>query len=224
MSYVFTLTGKGNSLESVFNPSIDLSDGEWEVGLLNIITYNSIPNIDHDIKIDIGAKNVTIPAGIYDVSEIETAINSILPNPLEHVQIRANNNTQRTEVYSPKYRLVLDKTLAHMLGFTYTNMQQWVRCISDNPINMMKVSLIRVHCSIASGSYINGEPSHSIYDLSINVPPGFKLEASPAVPIYNTVTTREVNRLSIKLTDQNNTPVNFHDEEVTVRIHLRQRT
>lgn len=44
MSLTFTLTGTVSTLTTTFFPTISL-EGEWEVGLLNFESYNSIPNI-----------------------------------------------------------------------------------------------------------------------------------------------------------------------------------
>lgn len=44
MSLTFTLTGTASTLTTTLFPAIPL-DGEWEVGLLNFESYNSIPNI-----------------------------------------------------------------------------------------------------------------------------------------------------------------------------------
>ena len=45
MSLTFTLSGKSNILTADFFPPIDLSDGEYELGLTTFEAYNTIPNI-----------------------------------------------------------------------------------------------------------------------------------------------------------------------------------
>lgn len=46
-SITLTLTGKSSHLSTEFFPSIDLSDGDYECGLIDFISFNSIPNVDH---------------------------------------------------------------------------------------------------------------------------------------------------------------------------------
>jgi len=46
MSLIFSLTGKSNVLATIYFPAIDLSDGDYELGLMNFETYNTIPNVN----------------------------------------------------------------------------------------------------------------------------------------------------------------------------------
>jgi len=44
MSLIITLTGKSNVLAATYFPAIDLSDDDYELGLMNFETYNTISN------------------------------------------------------------------------------------------------------------------------------------------------------------------------------------
>jgi len=44
MSLILTLTGKSNVLFTIYFPAIDLNDDDYVLGLMNIETYNMIPN------------------------------------------------------------------------------------------------------------------------------------------------------------------------------------
>jgi len=46
MSLIFTLTEKNNVLSTTYFLAIDLSDDDYELGLINFETYNTIPNVN----------------------------------------------------------------------------------------------------------------------------------------------------------------------------------
>jgi len=46
MSLIHTLTGKSNVLATTYFPAIDLSDDDYELGLVNFETYNTISNVN----------------------------------------------------------------------------------------------------------------------------------------------------------------------------------
>jgi len=48
MSLIFTLTGKSNVLTTTYFPAIDLSDDDYELGLMNFETYNTNVNIERE--------------------------------------------------------------------------------------------------------------------------------------------------------------------------------
>lgn len=57
MSFTFTLTGNSSNLQSDFFPVIPL-EGNWEIGLLNLESFNSIPNLSKG-GVKIGTLEVT---------------------------------------------------------------------------------------------------------------------------------------------------------------------
>jgi len=46
MSLTFTLTGKSSILAVSYFPAVDLSDGDYELGLTDFETYYTIPNVN----------------------------------------------------------------------------------------------------------------------------------------------------------------------------------
>jgi len=46
ISLILTLTGKSNVLITTYFPAIDLSDDDYELGLMNFETYNTISNVN----------------------------------------------------------------------------------------------------------------------------------------------------------------------------------
>lgn len=89
------------------------------------------------------------------------------------------------------------------------------------PIDIFTINTIRVECNIATGCYMNGSIAHTIFAISPNVPPGYKMALSPRTIIYNRINTSTIDRLSISIVDQDDKPIDFGGEVVTVRLHIK---
>lgn len=238
MSETILLNGKSNVLESVFSPPIFLDPKKVHyVGLVEFVAFNSIPNIDHtnqilryiqrqkvddpdkeDEKEEV--KDIILPRGAYEIQ----AINEFLQSKLgaENIELKANNSTLRCSIKS-----AFDIDFSHpgsigpLLGFSPKIFPAGQQFESEYPVKIMTVQSIRVECNVASGSYVNGSLSHTIFAFSPNVPPGYKMSLSPRTIIYNRINTHVIDRLRISIVDQDGRPVDFGEELVTVRLHLK---
>ena len=76
--------------------------------------------------------------------------------------------------------------------------------------------------SIAEGSYLNGIPVHIIHQFFPNVSPGFKIIETPHNIIYFPVTVKVIDKINIKIIDQNGDLVNFRNETVSLRLHVKK--
>lgn len=84
MSYILTLSGRESILTLQLHPPIILKETEnYELGLINFVTYNTIPNVDKtNNKFYFGQSNVLeIPEGTYEIEDIS----KILTNFVKHV-------------------------------------------------------------------------------------------------------------------------------------------
>lgn len=67
------LSSNSSTLTSQYFPPIELSfDKNYALGLVEFLTYHSIPNIDSGKNnFYIGNVKITIPVGAYDINDIE---------------------------------------------------------------------------------------------------------------------------------------------------------
>ena len=73
MSLTLTLSGRSNVLTVNYFPPIDLSDGEYELGLTTMETYNTIPNVTSaNNKFYSDDEEITIPEGSYKIHDIDS--------------------------------------------------------------------------------------------------------------------------------------------------------
>lgn len=223
---MFCLTGTSSVLSHELAYPIDVSTGDWELGLIDLTTYNSIPNIETNIndKFYYGEnKKVVIPEGSYEIEDIEKYIKSKLGENITF-SLKANNNTLQAELCcSEKVNFSEKDSLAQVLGFKPGVYEADTPHTSDLPINIIKVNSIRVECNISRGSFLNGIEGHVIHQFYPAEPPGYKIIEIPKNVIYLPVIAQTINNLSVSLRDQDGKLVNFRGEPICVRLHLRRR-
>lgn len=219
---MFCLSGTSSTLRCEVFPPFDVSKGDWEIGLVDLTTYNSIPNIERGVndKFYYGEnKEITIPEGSYEIENLEELIK-------KHVSFRlnANNNTLKAEMKCEEdVHFDKENTIASLLGFKKEMYPKNKEHISTNTINIIKVNTIRVECNIVRGSFQNGKEGHILHEFYPTVEPGYKILVIPNPIIYLPVSVQRVSNISVQLKDQNGDLVNFRDEVISLRLHLRKR-
>jgi hypothetical protein len=137
--------------------------------------------------------------------------------------LKGNNNTLKSEI---KCTLDIDFTkkdsIGNLLGFKPKRLTSHTRHISDFPCKISKINGLCVECNIVSGAYKNGEQVHVIHEFFPSVPSGYKIIESPSNVIYLPINTKQLDEITIKITDQDGNLVNFREEVITVRLHLRR--
>lgn len=88
MSYTFTFSARESILSTKIYPPIILADNEnYVMGLIDFMTFNTIPNIDQtNNKFHIGKYDITLPDGTYEVQDIERFLQNFLNEKEEKVK------------------------------------------------------------------------------------------------------------------------------------------
>lgn len=223
MSFTLSITGNKSILTTNYTPALEL-DSQYECALLYLSTFNSIPNIDsRNNKFYYGAKEVIeLPEGAYELQDICDYLKAHVQDAT--FQLYCNNNTLKTYIYCSKdIHFEKDNSLGKLLGFEKQILRGNILHESQLPVNILSTSVIRIECDIASGSFINGEPSHIIHEFVPNVPPGYRIIEIPKNVIYFPVNQNNINSINIKILDACNNLVNLRGEEIQLYMHIQQK-
>lgn len=96
--------------------------------------------------------------------------------------------------------------------------------VSQRPININKVNILRVLCNITKGSYVNGVASHVIHEFFPLAAPSFKIVETPNNPIYLPINRSYVDNITLSIVDQDGDPIDFRGEAISIRLHLRRES
>jgi len=235
-SYTVSVNGKGSTLRTVLFPAITLSkDREWEAALLDFTTYNSIPNISegennklhyYKTKQNDGSyselEEISLKTGSYEIDDI----NEILQEQLgaDNIKLVANNNLLRSEL---KSRYYIDFTKEHSIGSllgyhaTTSILEKDVTHLSSDTVNIIKVNSINITCNIIHGSYKDGSNQHILHTFYPTVPPGFKIVEKPHNLVYLPLNSIHVSDIVLNVLDQDGNAIDFREEVVSIRIHIK---
>jgi len=215
------VNGKQSTFNLRFSPPLDLS-GNFEIALVSLDTYNSIPNVDstnNSLSVFNGTawSTISLPEGSYDIDAISSAIN------VPQVSISANTATLKsvlTIVAPYKVDFNVSNSLASVLGF---EKRVYDAGISNSmySVDIMKVTNVKVVTNVVSGSYNNDRVDNTIYSFFPDVAPGYKIIQTP-IPMYLPVSVDRISELYVGLVDQDNAPINLRGETLTMRLHIKE--
>jgi len=231
MSISLSFSGTHSILHADFNPPIELEkDVSYEVGLLSFVAYNSIPNVDETNNMFHFDDDhfVELPPGTYEVQDIAKFIEEAVSKhsyskKRYYVKITPNNNTMVTTLRSTvKVDFTRENTIGSLLGFKKEVIPPEQVTVSQSVIDVFKVNTIRVECSIASGSYLNGRALHIVHEFFPDTPAGYKIVERPSPVIYLPVVPTTIDSITIRVLDQTGKLINFRGETIDIRLHLRK--
>ena len=232
-SYSLILSSNSTDFTTVLDNPIQLGCDNWTAGLINLETYNSIPNITSTnnaftYSTDSGTswKTVTLSTGAYEIDSINSEIERLMQtNGDSGIEILANVATLGSVINiapaTHRVDLTVPNSLAATLGFTSTILSTGFN-VSPNIVNILTVNSILVHCDIMKDSYLNNMHYPTIYSFFPNVNPGYKIVQNPINIVYLPLHSKDIFKVRIWLTDQDLKPINLRGEKITIRMELKR--
>jgi hypothetical protein len=221
--YTITLNGNSSELSCNIFPPLEVNE-TTQLCLLSLQTNNSIPNIEPGCNIINFEKNdnITIPTGAYELNNLETVIQNLLPDYVTSFQLKADSNTLKCKmICSHNVDFTVENNISKLLGFENKIYTAGELHESDKIVNIMKVNSIKVECNLISGSFNDGESSHTIHEFYPSVPPGYKIIEVPKHLVYYSLHSTTVSKVDIVLKDQDDNLINLREQPITIRLQIK---
>ncbi|KAL4107159.1 hypothetical protein QTP88_017544 [Uroleucon formosanum] len=157
-------------------------------------TNNSIPNIEPGCN-TIAFRNlineneyVIIPTGTYELNQLESIIQKMMPDYVSMFELKANSRTLKCMIScSHDVDLGVENSIAKLLGFRNVRYTSGATHESENIVNIMKINFI-------TGSFCDGAPSQIIHELYPAVPTGYKIVEVPRHPVFYGLNTTSITK------------------------------
>ena len=212
------------------------------MALISIETWNSIANVTLNnnkfyYKLNDVWKKIEIPIGSYEITDLVKYIAQELKadhlkDPLkgddklrlgeEPIVLIGNHSTFKTELFC---RYAVDfsqqETIGSILGFDKVVLEPFKRHEPTDTIKILLVEALNIECNLISNSFLNDKRSHDLYSCPITQPPGYKIQDIPKNLLYLPLTTREIDEIELRITDQDGKLVDLRGEFSVIRLHLR---
>lgn len=232
----FVISGEGSQVSSVYNPPIEVY-GSYEMCMISLHTYNSMPNVTNDnnrLVYNVKAegeipewKNIYVPEGTYDIDDLLKVFDEAIleaEGEKHGLYIVANNNTMRIRMKATMdVDFSVERSIGSLLGFPSKIIYRDTIVVSERVVDINKISAIDIMCNVVDGSYVNEVPSHILYHFYPSVPAGYKIIEAPQEKIYMPVNTNVLSNITIRAVDQKGRLINLRGEELTVYLRLRKR-
>ena len=225
MSYTFTLYGRKSYFSVNLENEINLQEGSWSIGLIDLHTYHHISNVNEKRnELFIGNTRVIIPTGCYEIKDIDEFVNARYKVKDGRVlTLNTNRKTLKCEMQSNiKIDLTSPNSIAPIIGFGHKIYSEKIKYESEVPVSISPVEDINILCNIAHEALVNGVRSNVIYGFYPKYGSGMKIIQTPEPIIYYPVNVDQISNIAIKIVDQDFEEIDNGGELFTVRLHLKR--
>lgn len=135
-------------------------------------------------------------------------------------KLSSNNDTLKTKLHSSiDIHFEKDNSFGILFGFGKEILKANSFHESRFPVNIIATTIIRIECYIVSGSFVNGMPSHIIYEFLSDIPPRYRIIEIPK-KINLLPSTNSISKINIRLLDAKDKSVNLRDKEIHLYLHV----
>lgn len=127
----------------------------------------------------------------------------------------SGNKSELVSYFQPPLHLS-DQYECGLLYFSVLNSRP------DIPIKTSTLSVIKIECDLVYGSYCNGLPTHFIHEFVSDTSLSHDYIEIPQNVIYFPVNKNLISSISVKIVDQLGNCINFGEEHIQLRLHLRK--
>ena len=214
---------------------------EYEVALIGYSVWNAIKNIsvenqNNTLRINPGTGfiNIIITDGIYGISElngyIKKALVALGHDPL-FFSITGNFNTLKVDMVIGagagwQVDFSAANSLYKILGFDNIQYNEGSFSSPNKPNITVDIDSLSINSSLVDTRYnlSNDRKSDSLYIIPIDAPSGGLMSRIISYPIYKRmIHGNDLRYIDIRICAQDGiTPVNLHNESVSLTLHIRE--
>jgi hypothetical protein len=178
-----------------FYPPLDCSRGA-KLCVSSFDTYFSGRNVTKkNNSLQVGETEIHLPEGHYSILEICDAIaESFEAGFFKLTPLYALNKVQLECKADVNFNI--RNTIADILGFDKKVYVQEEVHICEHSVKMHTANSIGVHCSNCFGAFLNGKPTGCVFNVPVNVPPGFKIHTEPQNLLYYPIKDEQLTELT----------------------------
>ena len=145
---------------------LHLKNRQYALGLVEILTFNSIPNLDNKKFYVSNIEPIKIPTGSYEIEDIEKILDDNLKRENINFTLKDNNNTLKSVIeWNKDIDFTKTDSIGDSLGFNKVKLLANQLHISTLPISIIKINSLRIECNIISGAYSNGREVHTLHQF-----------------------------------------------------------
>lgn len=219
-----------------FSPQLVLDSPFYEIGLIDLETFYTIPNVDKkNNRINYYSNkaasfvDIYFEKGGYDIKELNSRLESALKANGDDgaIKILAVGSIGKCEMTLTNTQVDFTKenSINKLLGFNneiYGEKTATITKISENNINITDINTLFVRCNIVEQSYKNGNKDIIIFSFYPKVPPGFKIVEQPDHITFLPINRNYIDKIEFSIVDNNGVPANFNGEKITMNFYLQK--
>jgi hypothetical protein len=208
-----------------FNPAIYLPADKYKAALKNFQTYYSMPNItkgkNGDLRFFSGAdwKVLTLETGCNELKTLNREVQRLINSRNKTINTKIE---ELKSVIELKNRYNYPNSINGILGFSARPVEG--AYISDDVVNINNVSTIYIKCDLVYSQTVYKEhvTDKILYSFYPDVGPGEKINLRDEVLDYKRVVETEIASITFWITDQDNNPINFRGEIISLTIEINK--
>lgn len=173
------------------------------------------------------SKSINIPAGAYQISDINTYIQTQMTNNNDYISTAnaANPYYITLAVNLPTQQVLITLLSGFKVDFTQPNsvnallgfnsrVLSLTSNYSDNLVDINPIQNISIYCSICQGFISNGKVSNILYSFPNSTSRGYMISESPNPVLPCLVNTKIITGITISFASENGTPITFREKSL----------
>lgn len=194
-------------------------------------TIKIFNGVNNEISFELLVDPVTfeLPSGAFELADISTEIKKKCATKnitfkLETIPylfkctIFSNYNIDFRPMYNDKFH--------EILGFEPKVYSADTTHLSQKSVQITDVTCIKVCPNLVKSSFVNDKPNQCLYTFYPEVDKGYRIniQSNPIIYLPLDPLIKSIEKLEVRLLDQEGNPVNFFDEKVSLEFHIRKKT